>query len=115
MPARRRLSRILLVIAGVLGAFILSCMLLLRHPRPDGQSGPAADALAHSIEQAVHKDAWDRTGALRWTFGGRHQHLWDRERQFDRVRWGKVEVLLDLTRNDGRVTDGGSFRLRSVV
>jgi hypothetical protein len=34
----------------------------MNEPRPEGVPGPAADALARSMEAAVRKDAWDRTG-----------------------------------------------------
>ncbi len=35
---------------------------------------------------AVDSDAWERIGAVRWTFRGNRSHLWDRERQLVRVR-----------------------------
>jgi hypothetical protein len=70
-------------------------------PPPTGQSGPAADALARKVQAAVGHDAWQRTGALKWTFGGRNQHLWDKTRGFARVRWANLEVLLDLRGANG--------------
>ena len=104
---RRRLFLTVLglLLLGVMGFGVL--FLALRHPRPTGTPGPAADALAHAIERAVDTAAFARTGAVRWTFRTEPTHLWDRTRNLSRVRWGKHEVLLDLHRQDGRAfTDG---------
>ena len=82
-------------------ASVASCALLSK-PRPDGETGPRADALAHSIENVINKEAWARTGAVRWHFGGRNRHLWDRQRMLARVIWGgDKRVLLNLTTKNG--------------
>ncbi len=70
------------------------------HPRPEtGQVGAAAEQMAERMRDAVRMDAWAETGAVRWTFGGRHQHLWDRERGLSRVAWGDVVVLQETGRS----------------
>lgn len=74
---------------------------------PAGETGPAADAVAKRMVAAVHGEAWAATGAVRWTFAGRHEHLWDRERSFARVKWGDHRVLVDLTTKQGRAWDDG--------
>lgn len=87
---------LLLVVAG------FGACALLSKPRPDGETGPRADALARSIETAVNKEAWARTGAVRWYFGGRNRHLWDRQRMYARVAWGgDKQVLLNITTKNG--------------
>jgi hypothetical protein len=108
VSVRRR--RILIATGTVLGLLLAAIGILflyLRHPIPEGEAGPAADALARSIEKAVHRDAWDRTGAVRWTFRGKNQHLWDRQRQLARVRWGGREVLVDLQSRGGHAFRDG--------
>lgn len=70
-------------------------------PLPTGEPGPAADQLARQMMAAVDTDAWKRTGAVAWDFGGRQQHLWDRQRSFARVSWQDHEVLLDLSSRQG--------------
>lgn len=98
-------SLILLLLVGSFAA----CALLSK-PRPDGETGPRAEALAHSIENAVNKEAWARTGAVRWFFGGRNRHLWDRQRMYARVAWGGDKlVLLNITSKNGLayVKNGG--------
>ena len=87
-------------------------LLLLAAPalaerRPSGTAGPAAEALAHRLLAAVDREAWQRTGAVRWTFRGDRDHLWDRRRGLARVRWGEIEALLDLTTRAGIAYDGG--------
>lgn len=91
----------LLVIGGAVALWIAD------EPRPEGTPGPEADALARRVMAAVEHEAWQKTGAVAWTFAGRHRHLWDRERQYIRVAWDDVEVLADLTSKRGVAHRGG--------
>ena len=86
----------LLLCGGALSACILS------HPLPIGAPGPAADALAHSIEQAVNLPAWQQTGAVHWRFAGKHDHLWDRRRGLARIEWNDAVVLLHTRDGQGK-------------
>lgn len=75
-----------------------------------GVTGAEADAMAHAIERAVHKDAWDRTGALRWTFrapGYIHHIGWDKKRNTAQVKWKKYLVHLDVAHRTGRAWKNG--------
>jgi hypothetical protein len=103
---KRWLLRVL-VVFGVLMAALFVAGWLANEPRPVGAPGEAADALARKIEEKVGKEAWDRTGAVWWSFGDRYVHLWDRSRSFARVRWKDVEVLLDLSTRKGLATKAG--------
>jgi len=101
-----------LCLLAVAGCFVLS------KPRPTGTEGETAEALARKMLSAVNHDAWLSTGAVRWTFAGKHDHLWDRERDFARVRWGEYEVYVDLNtktgvalRNGQRLPPGKSQKL----
>ena len=105
-PVRRRLRTLALVL-GALLLVLVGALLLADRPRPEGQYGSEADVLAHRMLEAVNDAAWQQTGAVRWDFGGRQQHLWDRERQLARVRWQDAEVLLDLTTQEGIARRGG--------
>ncbi|MEM8929727.1 MAG: hypothetical protein AAGE94_01050 [Acidobacteriota bacterium] len=108
-PNRRRRIALgcgLLIVLLVAGLWIMARS--LAHELPEGSAGAEADALAHEMMQAVDVDAWHATGAVAWDFGGRQQHLWDRERQLARVRWAENEVLLDLDTRSGRAWTGGA-------
>lgn len=74
--------------------------------RPEGSPGPEAEALAARLEAAVDLSAWRRTGAVRWTFAGVNEHLWDRRRGFARVVSGERRVLLRLSDQSGRAWQG---------
>jgi hypothetical protein len=75
--------------------------------RPVGIPGPEAEALARRMLAAVNEPAWQSTGAVRWSFRGNRDHLWDRDRGLARVRWGRVEVMVDLTRREGVAFENG--------
>lgn len=98
-------AALLVLILGVGG-----CFAALSDPLPEPAAGTTtadADALARQLERAVDAEAWAQTGAVSWTFAGRNAHLWDKDRHLARVRWKDTEVLLDLTRRDGRATVKG--------
>ncbi|UJR79656.1 hypothetical protein [Sandaracinus amylolyticus] len=89
------------------GAFIA-----LDRPRPHGVAGDEAELLADSMLGALRSDAWERTGAIRWTFGpSGTRHLWDRERDWARVRAGDLEVLVDLDDPSRGIATRGGVRL----
>lgn len=101
------LSLFVLLLVGVAILWVVAS-----HPKPEGKAGPAADALARAVGKAAKLDAWARTGAIAWNFGGRYVHLWDRKRQLSRVRWGKgrkrTEVLFAIGHpKEGVATRGG--------
>jgi hypothetical protein len=76
--------------------------LIAHDPRPHGEAGPTADELARRVEAAVHREAWEDTLALRWTFAGRHRHLWDRARRLHRLEQDTLVTLLRLDDQSGR-------------
>lgn len=92
---------------GVLGLSLGVTLWLIHEPLPEGRSGPEADALALRLEKAVNIEAWRDTGAVQWTFAGRHEHLWDRDRKVARVRSGDTTALLRLDEQTGRAYRDG--------
>ncbi|MFK7985417.1 MAG: hypothetical protein AB8I08_05255 [Sandaracinaceae bacterium] len=87
-----------------LGIFIV----VANEPRPNGTTGEAADALAASLEESVNLEAWEQTGAVQWDFGGRQQHLWDRQRHVARVRFDDAEALIHVGGPHGRAYVNGA-------
>lgn len=89
--------RFLKILAAVLfGAVIvlMGAAYFMSDPRPEGTPGPEAEAMATKMETAVRKDAWERTGAVRWSFFDEHHYVWDRVRGLVEVKWGDTRVLL---------------------
>ncbi len=63
-----------------------------------------ADILADKMMASVNKQAWDDTKWVQWTFKGVHSFLWDKERNWCKVSWGKgsKEVLLKMNEIAGK-------------
>lgn len=105
---RPRWQRVLLWLAlsvGVVGTGLVVWGMAASDPLPRATPSADADTLARDIERAVRIDAWERTGAVRFTFMGQRSYLWDRTRSLVRVRSGEEEVL--LRGSWGRVWEGG--------
>ncbi len=94
-----------LVLVLVLG--LVSSCAIMSEPRPTGEPGPEAEALADRMLESVAADMWAKTGAVRWEFPRGHEHLWDRQRNLARVRWGDHEVLVNLSTREGVARTGG--------
>ncbi|MDD9965254.1 MAG: hypothetical protein OXR73_03445 [Myxococcales bacterium] len=89
---------------GALVTLVWMMFRVLSEPRPRGTAGPEAEELARSLEAWSYPEGWQTTGAVKWTFAGRHQLLWDRYRQLISVRFDGVHVLRHLhTATGGRV------------
>jgi hypothetical protein len=98
------------ILGAVLILGIVAVALLLysmNEPRPKGTPGPEADALARSMEAAVNKEAWDRTGAVRWSFFEQHHYVWDRQRGLVELEWGESRALFRTADQTGRVWSKG--------
>lgn len=109
---RKHLKRIalgLLAIALLCVLGSVSACAILSKPRPEGQSGAEAEALADLMLSSVEAKKWDATGAVKWTFPRGHEHLWDRERNLARVIWsgGSRRVLIDLSSRRGVAYEDG--------
>ncbi len=108
--ATRKFPRWLKWVAGILGLLLfglLSLYLSFNEPKPEGVSGPEADALALKMLAAIDKPAWDSTAIVQWTFKDIHHFLWDKNRHLTQVRWGEKEVLLDINKVEGRAWEKG--------
>jgi hypothetical protein len=96
-----RVLRWLTTIAIILIAGGFITWFALNKPRPQGVPGPEAELIANELLRSVNASAWNETGAVRFTFRN-HHHLWDRQRNYDRVEWGNRTVLLRITDQTGR-------------
>ncbi len=94
-----------ILILGILA--VAAAIYSMNEPRPEGTPGPEADALAHAMEAAVNKEAWDRTGAVKWSFFEQHHYVWDRERGLVEIRWGDSRALFRTSDQTGRVWSKG--------
>ena len=93
-----------ILILGIVGVTVL--VYSMNDPRPTGTPSPEADALARSMEAAVDKDAWDRTGAVRWSFFEQHHYVWDRQRDLVELKWGDTRAIFRTDDKTGRVWTG---------
>jgi hypothetical protein len=103
----KKLLKVLGVLVLLLAIGVGVLYFKLRHAPAAVTSGPAADALAHEVEKAVSAESWPGTKVLRWQAKGNREHLWDRDRQYARVRFSGNEVLIDLPRKNGKAWSNG--------
>jgi hypothetical protein len=92
-----RLIIICLVLSIVIGGLYI---FLMRARIPsEYESGKKADDLARQVQSTLHRAAWAKTGAIRWSLLN-NQHLWDLRRGLVRTRFsdqvGQNEVLFDV-------------------
>ena len=70
---------------------------IYNEPLPEGKPGPAADALAEKMLQAVHGDAYQNTSYLEWSFrNGAHTYKWNKANGKVQVTWQDYQVKLNL-------------------
>lgn len=98
----KRFLVVLFLLIGLIVAGLALTGFLLRSPRPTGQTGPAAEALAKKMATAINLPAWDSTRLVHWSVFG-HEFLWDKYRNLLQLHKGKQEILLDMTTQTGRV------------
>ena len=96
------IKKIALVLIIVIGGFAIF-LWIIDKPKPTGQEGPEAEALAMKMVTAMNKDAWDTTYIIQWTFKGIHTFQWDKKRNYVKVTWDDKEVLLDINSKKGKV------------
>ncbi len=95
-----------IIISGIL-LLVVIAGIITNEARPEGEAGPAADALARKMLKAVNEEAWDTTTFVEWSFMGMHHYLWDKDREAVRVRWSDKEVLLHTKTVSGLAYENG--------
>ncbi len=98
---------IILAVILVLAGGIFGYVQVKSKSLPSGEAGPVAEALANEMLSAINHEAWLKTGAIRWNFGGRQRHLWDRERHLAKVEWENFQVFINLSTREGIVYQDG--------
>ena len=103
-----RWLKVLGILFGVLAFIVLSAYLSFNERKPEGKSGPEAEALAQKMLTAIDKAGWDSTAIVQWTFKGVHTFLWDKERHLTKVNWDGHEVLLNINTITGKAWKEGN-------
>ncbi|MEL6304900.1 MAG: hypothetical protein AAFQ20_08950 [Bacteroidota bacterium] len=84
-----------LVAAGIL--LLLVAGFVMHKSLPEGESGPAADALAKKMLTALNEEAYRNTRFLEWSFrDGGYQYKWDRWQSKVDISWKDYAVKLNL-------------------
>lgn len=93
-----------------LGIFLCIATLLFviyDEPLPEGEEGIEAEILAEKMLKAVNFAAWDSTVAIKWSFHGGHDYLWDKKRKLVQVKWDQMQVLLNTADVTGKAYKNG--------
>jgi hypothetical protein len=95
------LKKIIIILAVILGAIIVS-FLLMNEPLPKGKQGPDAEIMADQILKNLNKEAWDSLEAIQWSYPIGHQYIWDKKRNLVEVKWSDYKVLLNPDSGKGK-------------
>ncbi len=103
----RKIAFYLLALIALIAIGIAVMLAVVSETKPTGMPGPEADALARKMVEWTNPDGWAETGAVRWNFADRQQHLWDRRRGYSEVRWGGHVVQVRLSDRAGVAMSDG--------
>lgn len=98
---RKKVLIIFAVFLFTVFGFVFSCV-SFSEILPEGRNQETANSLANKMLIAINDNAWQKTGAVSWTFMKKHDHLWDRKRNLARVKWKQNEVYIDINAKKGR-------------
>jgi hypothetical protein len=104
------MKRVLTIVAIALLIIVISIAAYtysINEKRPEATSGPEAEALAQKIYSAVNKQAWDSLEFIQWTFSGRNNYTWDKQRNLVEVEWKNHRVLLNPSNQTGLASLNG--------
>lgn len=105
----RKIIKWTAIVLGVLLLALVAIGLILHEPRPEGKPGPAAEALADKMLDAINAEAWDTTRYVKWNFAGMHQYVWDKTRKEVFVQWDDNKVVLNTEDQTGRAWQKGAL------
>lgn len=81
---------------------------IISKPKPEGNTGPEADAMAKKMLMALNSPAYDTLDVLKWDFKGMHDYIWDKKNERVQVSWEETRVDLDLKTLTGNVFLSGN-------
>lgn len=107
---KKGLKILLITVGALIGIAVIGAVgvyLYIHESLPEGTEGEAAEALATNMREAINHSAWEKTGAIQWTFAGARHHVWDRKRNFARVQWEGNDVIINTQEKTGKVLKEG--------
>lgn len=72
----RKTLKISLSILGVVVILLIFAGLIIHKPRPEGVSGPRAEALTDSMLKAINYEAYDTLHRISWSYPKGHHFDW---------------------------------------
>ncbi len=96
-----------LVVLAVLVLVVSAAVLIYHEEIPNGEKGDRAEALTDKMWNAINKDAWDSLPFISWTFAGRNDYVWDKQKHFGSIAWDDYLVKLDLNSVSGEAFKEG--------
>lgn len=119
---KKKLKKIFKIAAGIIVFFTLPSLLLFgflyfkyNQDLPIGNQGKEADAIAHSMLNALNFEAYKNTNTIEWTFKNRHHYKWDKANNICEVYWKSNKVILNLNAIDESSVYIHSFKNESKM
>jgi len=101
MSKLKSIFKWLIIILVFIAIVLFGVVKFLSEDRPKEIEGENADALAHSMFEALNKPAWDSLKYLKWEFMRGHKFLWDKQGNNAVITWENNKVIMSLDKVDG--------------
>lgn len=108
------LRLLLKILAAILALVVISLVVLklvYNAPVPSGETGQAADELAHQMLEAINHNAFTQAQEIHWTFREAHHYEWFPQAHTVKVQWDQYKVELQTRSPQQSIAYKGDTKL----
>lgn len=105
----KKLFKIISLLFVFITAIIVVTAIVSSEELPKGIEGQRAEELTDKIQKAIHQEAWDTTVAIRWSFMGYREYIWDKKRNFVQATWTDMNVIFNTKTGKGIAYEDGEL------
>jgi len=91
----------ILIVLIALGLIGFVAYIIIDEELPNGDKGEKAELLADKMLSAVNDSDWQELAIVKWSIGGNHHIVWDKDRHWAKVSWENYDVFIRLDTQEG--------------